>query len=117
MNIKELKKSIAFKGMDENDIEQCIKSLNANEKEYKKGELILSAGDITSLFGLVLSGSVTIESNDIWGNKTILSHVGKLNFFAETYALLENEPMLVDVCANENCKVLFFDTSKHHFVF
>ena len=88
MNIKELKKSIAFKGMDENDIEQCIKSLNANEKEYKKGELILSAGDITSLFGLVLSGSVTIESNDIWGNKTILSHVGKLNFFAETYALL-----------------------------
>lgn len=37
MNIKELKKSIAFKGMDENDIEQCIKSLNTNEKEYKKG--------------------------------------------------------------------------------
>ncbi len=111
MNIKELKNSIAFKGMDENDIEKCIKSLNTKEKEYKKGELILSAGDITSLFGLVLSGSVTIESNDIWGNKTILSHVGKLNFFAETYAILENEPMLVDVCANENCKVLFFDIS------
>ena len=34
MNIKELKKSIAFKGMDENDIEQCIKSLNTNE-HYK----------------------------------------------------------------------------------
>ncbi|MCR5145538.1 MAG: Crp/Fnr family transcriptional regulator, partial [Lachnospiraceae bacterium] len=68
----------------------------------------LCAGDITDSLGLVLSGSVTIESNDMWGNKTILSNVGEGGFFAETYALLENEPLLVDVRANENCRILFF---------
>ncbi len=37
-----------------------------------------------------------------------LSHVGNRQFFAETYALLENETLLVDVRANENCRILFF---------
>ena len=47
-------------------------------------------------------GGVTIENNDVWGNRTILSHVGKNQFFAETYGLLADEPMLVDVVANED---------------
>ena len=59
--------------------------------------------------GIVLSGSVTIESNDSWGNCIILNHIGQNGFFAETYALLENEVMLVDVRANEDCNILFLD--------
>ena len=61
---------------------------------------------------MVLEGSVTIESNDIWGNRTILSYVGKGQFFAETYALLKNEPLLVDVTANEDCEILFLRVDK-----
>ena len=67
----------------------------------------MRAGSATDRMGIVLEGSVTIESNDIWGNRTILSHVESEQFFAETYALLENETMLVDVVANENCRILF----------
>ena len=62
--------------------------------------------------GIVLFGSVTIESNDIWGNRTILSHVGKGQFFAETYALLTDEPMLVDATANEDCGILFLEINR-----
>lgn len=100
--------SVLFKGMTEDEIGQCLHSLKATEKKYKKDALILTAGDSTKRFGLVLSGSVTIESNDVWGNRTILSHVGEGQFFAETYALLEDETLLVDVRANENCRVIFF---------
>ena len=57
--------------------------------------------------GLVLEGSVRIESNDMWGNRTILSHVGPGQFFAETYAFLHAEPLLVDVVANEDSRILF----------
>ena len=67
----------------------------------------MRAGSSTDRMGIVLEGSVTIESNDIWGNRTILSHVESGQFFAETYALLEDETMLVDVIANENCRILF----------
>ena len=107
MDIKNLKKTVLFHGMNEKDIEEALTSLSGAEKKYKKNSAILHAGRTTERMGLVLDGSVTIESNDMWGNRTILSHVAKGQFFAETYALLENEPMLVDVTANEDCLILF----------
>ncbi|MFR9280739.1 Crp/Fnr family transcriptional regulator [Levyella massiliensis] len=107
MNDDLLKKSILFKGMTDPERDECLLTLNAHRKSYKKGDAILHAGNLTDQMGMVLSGSVTIESNDMWGNRTILSQVGTGQFFAETYALLPEEVMLVDVVANENCQVLF----------
>lgn len=102
-----LRKSLLFKGMTEDEITEALSSFHAREKQYKKGHVLLHAGDVTERLGLVLEGSVTIESNDAWGNRTILSHVGPGQLFAETYALLEDEPLLVDVVANEACRILF----------
>jgi len=103
----DLLKTALFKGMSEEELSKALTSLNASEKDYDKGLTILHAGFPTQSLGLVLEGSVTIETNDMWGGRTILSHVGKGQFFAETYALLEDEPLLVDVVANENCRILF----------
>ncbi len=103
-----LKRSMIFNGMTDDEIDASLTSLYAKEKKYKKNDLVLRAGDTTDSLGLVISGNVTIESNDIWGNRTILSNVDAGQFFAETYALLENEPLLVDVRANEDCRILFF---------
>ena len=102
-------KIIFFKGLDDTEIKECLDELQAREKNYDKGEVILHAGGLTSRMGVVLSGSVTIENNDTWGNCTILSHVGQYGFFAETYALLSDEVMLVDVRANEDCRILFLN--------
>lgn len=107
MDIQNLEKTMLFYRMTEKEIEDALTALSAMEKKYKKGSAILHAGNTTEHMGLVLDGSVTIESNDMWGSRTILSHVGKSHFFAETYALLEKEPMLVDVTASEDCHILF----------
>ena len=103
-----LRKTNLFRGMTEEEILSALSSFHAQEKRCKKGQALLHAGDLTEKLGLVLEGSVTVESNDAWGNRTILSHVGNKQFFAETYALLEDETLLVDVRANENCRILFF---------
>lgn len=108
MDIKLLQKSLIFRNMNDDEIHSALSALQAIEKKYKKDDVVMSAGIITETMGLVISGSVTIESNDIWGNRTILSHIGAGGFFAETYALLDDEVMLVDVRANENCRILFF---------
>ncbi len=107
MDAQQLQKTMLFRGMTDSEIADALQVLEAHEKHYKKGETLLTAGTITERMGLVLQGSVTIESNDAWGNRTIISHVGNGQVFAETYALLENEPMLVDVTASEDCRVLF----------
>ena len=96
-----------FRGMDEAELAAALSALSAKEKTYEKDETILYAGNVSEHMGLVLEGSVTIESNDVWGNRTILSHIEKGGTFAETYALVEDEPMLVDVIANEKSNILF----------
>lgn len=100
-------KELIFRNMTDEEISSALKICEAEEKTYEKGEYIFYAGDTTELMGMVIEGSVTIESNDAWGNRTILSHVGAGQFFGETYALLGNEPLLVDVTANESCRIMF----------
>ena len=110
MDIEVLQKIPLFRGMTENEISALLKSLDAKKQNYKKNDLILHAGSKPGVIGIVLSGSVTILSDDIWGNRTILSHVEKGGIFAEAYALLEDVPMLVDVMANEGCSILLLKT-------
>lgn len=107
MDITEMKKIMLFHGMTDDEIKTALSSLRVQEKRFIKGSFIFHAGDTTSRFGIVLKGSVTIETNDIWGNRTILSHIGAGQVFAETYALLSNEPMLVDVTVNEDSIIAF----------
>jgi CRP-like cAMP-binding protein len=92
---------------DDTEISELLKVLNAVEKKFDKGTIIFSSGEITDKLCFVTAGSVTIESNDMWGNRTILNLVGKGQFFAESYALLPDVPMLVDVCAAEDCSIVF----------
>ena len=110
MNTAVLQHFILFRDMSEDEIREALAFLQAEERQFHKGHCILRAGMQTDRMGLVLSGSVTVENNDIWGNRTILSHVGKGQSFAETYAYLPGEPLLVDVTANENCRILFLRT-------
>ena len=109
MNIFNLKSSVLFKSFNEIETEILLKTLSIREKTFKKGAMIFHSGDMTDDLCYVSNGSITIESNDMWGNRTILNLVGKGNFFAESYALLPNEPMLVDVCANEDCTIIMLD--------
>ncbi|MGN1083517.1 MAG: Crp/Fnr family transcriptional regulator [Lachnospiraceae bacterium] len=107
MNFTFLAKTILFRGCSEQEIETVCRCLHFVTKSYRKGETIFRSGDTTSDIGLVLSGSVRIENNDVWGNKSILSIVEKGSVFAEAYACIPNEPLLVDVIANEACELLF----------
>ncbi len=107
MDISVLRDSILFKGFEEEEAGRLLTSLNAREKKFKKGAVLFCAGDVTDKLCFVSNGSVTIESNDMWGNRTILNLVGKGQFFAESYALLPDVPMLVDVCANDDCSIIF----------
>lgn len=111
MDVNQLSASPLFKDIPCAGINFCLEALHAYEKKYRKGSIILHAGSKTDYLGLVFSGSVTIESNDVWGNCTILSHVGPGQVFAETYAILPDSIMLVDVRANENCTIMFLKVS------
>lgn len=76
-------------------------------KAYEKGEYIYRVGDSVRNIGIVISGSVCIENVDIVGNKSVLAVAQSGEIFAEAYACVENQPILVDVVVAEQCEILF----------
>lgn len=114
MNMQVCEKIMIFRGMTREEIDIALMELHGEEAYYQKGQAVFLAGNVTQKMGLVLDGSVTIENNDMWGNRTILSYVGEGQLFAETYAILKEESMLVDVVANENCHILFLNMAYLH---
>lgn len=81
------------------------------EQTFAKNEVIFHAGEQIREIGSVASGSVLIESNDLWGNCSILSKIMPGQVFAESYAL-GRMPMMVDAIATEKTRVVFLEVSR-----
>lgn len=104
-----ISKAELFQGCPEEDILNMAKHLDFRTVRYEKGDVIYSTGSIVTDIGLVLSGSVRIEHMDLWGNKSILGITPAGGVFAESYACIPNEPMMVNAVANDECIILFIN--------
>lgn len=107
-----ISKTALFRGCSEEDISNMSEHLDFRTDRYRKGHVIFGTGSIVTDIGLVLSGSVSIEHTDLWGNKSILSIISAGSVFAESYACIPNEPMMVDAVANEDCDILFINVPR-----
>ena len=112
MNFFELSKTVLFRGITPQEIESMMTCLGTDERSFSKGEMIYRSGDVVSALGIVLSGSVFVEADDFWGKKTILDKVGAGQVFAEAYACTPGEPLMINVVAAENTKVLFLNMDR-----
>lgn len=101
-----------FDGLKEDEITSLLGCLDAEKRSYKKGEVILSEGSITKNIGIVLSGMAMISCCDIWGNNSILGNAAPGSIFAEVYACIPEQPLLVTVSAAEDTSVLFMNVGR-----
>lgn len=83
--------------------------LNAHEKRYKKGEIILHAGSMATEVGLVEEGSVNIVVDHYWGSISVFGYIKQGELFAENYAAVPGRELLVSVVAAQDCKILFIN--------
>ena len=90
-----------FQGCSLAETEKLLHGLKTFTKKYKKGAPVYLAGTPVTDVGIVLYGTVQIENNDLWGNKNIISLARAGEVFAEAYACIPDEPMMVDVIAME----------------
>lgn len=107
-----LSKTVLFRGTTPQEIQSMLQCLQAEEKWFKKGAVIYRTGDHVTAVGMVLSGSVSIEHDDVWGNKSIMDRIGPGQVFAETYACIPGEPLMVGVVASEPTTVLFLKINR-----
>ena len=101
-----------FAGVPEGEWESLLSQVGARERPFQRGETLLSAGERTQSMGVVLVGRVTVEHHDFWGNRSVLDSLGPGKVFAETYALLPEEPLQVSVTGAEAGRALFLSPGK-----
>ena len=107
-----LSKTALFRGATPGEVEEMLSCLSAERRGFAKGEMVCRMGDVVTSLGMVLSGSVLIENDDLWGNTTVLDHVGPGQIFAETYACTFGEPLMVNVVAAGPVEVLFLNMNR-----
>ena len=97
MDYYDLSKTILFQGTTPEEVETMLNCLGAERRQYAKGQMICRTGDIVSSLGIVLSGSVLVENDDLWGNSTVLDlsliHISARscgNFWFSTYQRRED---------------------------
>ena len=112
MDLQDLENTELFRGASRVEMEEMLRCLDTEIRRYRKGETILRMGDRTRRLGLVLSGGVTLENDDAWGKRTVLGHVGEGEVFAETYACLPDQPLMVNAVAAAETRVLFLDVGR-----
>ena len=112
MNLVQLSKTLLFQGIRPEETEAMLKCLSARTGTYQKGETIYRAGDTVTEVGIVLSGSVLIQNDDIWGNRSILDQIGPGQVFAETYACVPEERFMVTAEAAERSEILFLNVGR-----
>ena len=107
-----LKRTKLFAGVSEEDISSMLSCLGARLHTYKKGQYVLRQGEDLSDILVLAEGSLHIQRDDYWGNRSILGHIGVGEIFGEAYAAPESGTLLNDVIAVEDSSVFFFDV-KH----
>ena len=107
-----LANTLLFRGMEPSDINEMLGCLLAKERTDKKGEIIFPEGSPTEQIGVVLTGRVVIELGDVWGNNSVLSSIGPGGVFAEAYACVPGEPLMVNVTAAEDTEALLLNIKR-----
>lgn len=102
MDFDLISKTALFHGCSPPEVEQMLECLEHTVRAYPKDEMIYSRESIVAEIGVVLSGRVQIESDDAWGSRSVLNAVDRGGIFAEAYACVPGEPLMVNVVAHDS---------------
>lgn len=100
-----------FSGIEGTERESLMACLQAVLRRYKKGEMVLSAGDAPAV-GLITSGAVQVVAEDPMGNRTIIGRMEAGDIFGEAFACAGAEHMPFSVEAAADSDVMLIDVKK-----
>ena len=107
-----IRSSTLFSGISEEELTAMLSCLGTKTGSFPKDTFLLRAGDTAESVGLVLSGSVLIVQEDIWGNRNILSKAGAGQTFAAAYACAPGSLLNVSVLAETPVTAMFLNVKR-----
>lgn len=108
-------RSPLFDGISKQERGAMLGCIGYHIGSFKKGGIVALEGENLRHIGIVLSGSVDMVKEDLWGHKTMLLRIRKDEIFGETFACGEDNLSVVTFQVSEDAKILFlpFDRVMH----
>ena len=107
-----IRSSQLFSGVSEEELTAMLSCLKAESRDFPKDAFLLRTGDTAESIGLVLSGSVLVIQEDIWGNRNILSKAGPGQTFAAAFACAPGSRLNVSVVAEAPVTAMFLNVKR-----
>jgi len=111
-NKKTLFRSRLFTGIEPEDLGCIMNCLSYRVADVKKGQIVVFEDQQVRHVGIVLSGTVDMVKEDVWGNKTLLVRMGQDEVFGETFAWGDDSQSAVTFIAEEDGQILFMPFNK-----
>lgn len=98
---------VMFQGIEKENIGILLGCLGGYVKQYSKGDYIVFEQDAIRNIGVVVSGSVHMVKEDIWGNTTIMTRMIRGHLFGESFACGSDPISTASFCAMEPTEILW----------
>lgn len=98
-----------FQGIGDYELDGLLRCLKREYRTYKKSVYIFSEGDDVKSIGIVLSGNVQVQKQDVFGRQIIMADLESTEIFGEVFAFANVSKCPVYVQALSDCKILFLD--------
>ncbi|WP_321022599.1 Crp/Fnr family transcriptional regulator [Enterocloster bolteae] len=105
--IEQICKMPMFHGIQPSELDNMLSCLNSYTRSFQKGEYILLADEPVPCIGVVLTGTVQLVKEDIWGNKAILAITYSGDLFGETFVCSNTSSTSISFWAACDTEVLF----------
>ena len=104
-----------FDGIEPEERKAMLGCIGYHTRTFRKGHIVAFEEETIKHICIVLSGSVDMVKEDLWGNKTMLVRMRKDEMFGETFACGSDNASVVTFLVSEDAKILFlpFDRVMH----
>lgn len=104
-----IRKALLFKGIEEADFDNLLETLDTQLKHYRSRQIVLKEGAPVYRMGLLLNGTLLVQSISYWNEKTVLETILPGNIFAEDIAETRGAVADVRIEAETAAVVLWID--------
>lgn len=107
-----LKRTQLFSGVHEDEINTMLGCLQPRLDSYKKGEYVVRQGDYLNTIIVLVEGSLHVQKDDYWGNRSIVHRIEIGELFGEAYVSPDSGVIPNDVVAATDSTIIAFDVQR-----
>lgn len=100
-------RSPLFNGIAPEDRTAVLGCTGYHVGSFRKGETVVFEQENVRHVGILLSGSVDMVKEDLWGNRTMILRMGKDEMFGETFACGADSVSTVSFVVSQDAQILF----------